>query len=431
MAIVVQCHQCSKILHLDDGFRGGVCRCGGCGTLLRVPKDAGEQKQTSRPDEPGKAAKQTDRPESPLQDPGLSRGTLTGQNAPRPPDPATSSGAFASSGARNRPTSPVSPNRPVPSTADSDALTGLEALAAMAPATSDGTKSGSGRPVPQPGVKSGRSGSLKSPGNTATKATKVPQAIPIAPERTGKSKPKSPPAIREALVVDTSRGSPLLLWIFIGAGIVFVIAVVIILIAVLHQSSGSSPGAKSLGGGSTGGSTFKVTQGGPRFLNIPLVGKRIIFSLDGSSANTNSFNLVADQVKLAVETLSGDQKFKIAIWRGDRLHLLPKAGWLTAGTARTSLSSLMNFTAYGSSDATICMPGSLKLGGDQIIFVTAKAILPNHITKLVAAARTHSQRIDTISVDGERKDLANIAQEDDGIFRMVSNSELQNLAGAQ
>src|SRR6185295_16255850 len=42
MAVVVQCYQCNAILELDDGFRGGVCRCGTCGTLLQVPKgDAG------------------------------------------------------------------------------------------------------------------------------------------------------------------------------------------------------------------------------------------------------------------------------------------------------------------------------------------------------------------------------------------------------
>lgn len=430
MAIVVQCHQCSKILHLDDGFRGGVCRCGGCGTLLRVPKDTGEQKQSTRPDEPGQGAKPGERPESPLQDPGLSRGTLTGQNAPRPVD-MTSSGAFASSGAQNRPAAPVSPNRSVPSSADSDALTGLEALAALAPTSRDGTKSGSGRPVPQPGRKAVQSAISKPSGNTATKATKVPPAKPNAPAGKGKFKPAAPPPIQEATVVNDRRGSPMLLWIFIGAGVVFVIAVVLILILVFHQSGGSSASRNSAGGASGGGQSAEVVQTGPRFLNIPLVGKRIIFSLDGSSANTNSFNLVAEQVKQAVPTLSSDQKFKIVIWRGKRLHLHPKKGWLTAGTAKKSLSNLMNFTPYGSSDATVCMPGSLKLGGDQIIFVTAKAILPDHIAKLVAAARTHSQRIDTVSVNGERKYLANIAQADDGVFRMVTNTELQNMAGGQ
>jgi hypothetical protein len=38
MAVVVQCFKCNAILELDDGFRGGVCRCGTCGTLLQVPK---------------------------------------------------------------------------------------------------------------------------------------------------------------------------------------------------------------------------------------------------------------------------------------------------------------------------------------------------------------------------------------------------------
>ena len=38
MAVVVQCYHCNAILELDDGFRGGVCRCSTCGTLLQVPK---------------------------------------------------------------------------------------------------------------------------------------------------------------------------------------------------------------------------------------------------------------------------------------------------------------------------------------------------------------------------------------------------------
>jgi hypothetical protein len=37
MAVIVQCFHCNAILELDDGFRGGVCRCSTCGSLLQVP----------------------------------------------------------------------------------------------------------------------------------------------------------------------------------------------------------------------------------------------------------------------------------------------------------------------------------------------------------------------------------------------------------
>jgi len=38
MAVVVQCFHCNAILELDEAFRGGVCRCSACGSLLQVPK---------------------------------------------------------------------------------------------------------------------------------------------------------------------------------------------------------------------------------------------------------------------------------------------------------------------------------------------------------------------------------------------------------
>jgi hypothetical protein len=41
MNVVVQCFHCNAILELDEGFRGGVCRCSNCGSLLQVPKADG------------------------------------------------------------------------------------------------------------------------------------------------------------------------------------------------------------------------------------------------------------------------------------------------------------------------------------------------------------------------------------------------------
>jgi len=56
MTVVVQCFHCNAILELDEGFRGGVCRCSACGSLLQVPKAQGSATTTParkvRPDIP-------------------------------------------------------------------------------------------------------------------------------------------------------------------------------------------------------------------------------------------------------------------------------------------------------------------------------------------------------------------------------------------
>jgi len=56
--IFLTCPQCESELEIDDGFRGGVCRCFSCGTLMTVPEDAEAEAPESlsrpeRPDQPG------------------------------------------------------------------------------------------------------------------------------------------------------------------------------------------------------------------------------------------------------------------------------------------------------------------------------------------------------------------------------------------
>jgi hypothetical protein len=52
--IYLSCPQCTSELEIDDGFRGGVCRCFSCGTLMTVPDDPEHQapETLSRPDSP-------------------------------------------------------------------------------------------------------------------------------------------------------------------------------------------------------------------------------------------------------------------------------------------------------------------------------------------------------------------------------------------
>src|ERR1041384_1880667 len=57
MAVVVQCFHCNAVLELDEGFRGGVCRCSGCGSLLQVPKaDREVGSRRKRPAAPSSAS---------------------------------------------------------------------------------------------------------------------------------------------------------------------------------------------------------------------------------------------------------------------------------------------------------------------------------------------------------------------------------------
>ncbi len=59
MPVTVHCSQCSADLHVDEGFKGGVCRCSSCGTLLAVPADDpaasngdGDRRRRKRPPNP-------------------------------------------------------------------------------------------------------------------------------------------------------------------------------------------------------------------------------------------------------------------------------------------------------------------------------------------------------------------------------------------
>ena len=51
----IACPTCEKILAMDSGFAGGVCRCSNCGTLMTVPEDPSNQlpEALARPDQPG------------------------------------------------------------------------------------------------------------------------------------------------------------------------------------------------------------------------------------------------------------------------------------------------------------------------------------------------------------------------------------------
>jgi hypothetical protein len=87
MPVVVQCFHCNAILELDDGFRGGVCRCSSCGSLLQVPRGeegapAGRKVRPVTPPPPVSTIPVQSATSSKL-DVGLSRGQFEPASSPQ------------------------------------------------------------------------------------------------------------------------------------------------------------------------------------------------------------------------------------------------------------------------------------------------------------------------------------------------------------
>lgn len=368
MAIVVECYHCHSRLDLDEGFRGGVCRCSKCGSLLRVPASAGTADSArTRPADPGTRPTGS-RPRDPNEDPGLSASGFRDQSPQRPAGPpSASSGAFTRS--------------PMPS----DKPQGKKA----------------GRPTPRPSVPEPLSGVPQSPIITR----KVPPIRPVT-----KKKSTEP--------IPSAKNNNLVRWTLVAFFLLFFIAVIIVLAVALSRSRTPAQGT---------GSSNSSTASGPSFLGIPLTGKQIIFSLDGSSANLNGFNLLAAALKQTLAKLGAGHAIKFALWTPQGLKLLPRQGWLTPPQAAAAEHTLLNYSPYGSTSAAKAMQETLKLGGDQIIFVTAKVFLSDsHLPDQIAKLRTPGQHIDVISVNGERQELQQLAKQSAGQFRFVTISDLQN-----
>jgi len=111
MSVVVQCFHCSAILELDDGFRGGVCRCSSCGSLLQVPRGedgipSGKKVRPVMPPSPTSPTTPVQNATSSKLDVGISRGQfdLPSSSQNRRQDIGVSSGL-----GRVHPTTPIAP----------------------------------------------------------------------------------------------------------------------------------------------------------------------------------------------------------------------------------------------------------------------------------------------------------------------------------
>lgn len=162
-----------------------------------------------------------------------------------------------------------------------------------------------------------------------------------------------------------------------------------------------------------------------QFLGIPIKSGKVIFSLDGSSANGGSFNLLVSMLSTTLTQLSSASHVRIAVWTPSGLKLYPNKGWLTASNQKKVFHSLLNYSPYGSTSITKMMIRTLKLGAEQNIFTTQKIIVPADLVTAVRPAIHRGQKIDVISIDGETHLLKKLADSTGGTFKMVSLSDLQ------
>ncbi len=389
MALLVQCHQCGKVLELDDGFRGGVCRCSQCGALLRVPMTDNREVQKSRPAEPAAPKNKAASVSGSAGDASASHTNRPHSDRPETPDiPSShrpvrpeSTGAFAGSGAL-RPSRPESP------------LTERLAQRPATPPTPDiGISSGIRRsqsPAPrrQPGKVQAR-GDSHDPGRRADIGRRKLANLPI--------------------------------WVYAVAAAVVLLIVVVILVwalfAVSHSSSAPSAAHQ------THPKVPPVTT--VDFLGIPIKSGKVIFSLDGSSANVGSFNVLVSILKKTINRLPSASQVRIAVWTPAGLKLYPSKGWLTATDKKKVFHLLLAYSPYGSTSMTKMIIRTLKIGAEQNIFTTQKILAPAGLLTAVRPAIHQGQIIDVISIDGERRELRKLAKSTGGSFRMVSLSDLQ------
>ncbi|HTV48119.1 MAG TPA: hypothetical protein VMG59_06710 [Phycisphaerae bacterium] len=348
MAIVVQCFQCSSVLELDDGFRGGVARCSNCGTLLKVPKDVGA---AGAPGGPRNPAMPQPRPRS-ASDPGISSGGFrSGSAHSRTGDTPVSSGAFSRS---PRPRAPA---------------------------------------IPQPGVSSGRGGA---------------QMGAAGGDQNGSSLKSKQPL--------------LLLFVFI-VGAIFCVAVLVI----VHELSPKS--TQIIAPRLPVTPNNNVVSNVPKFLGIPMVGTHVLFAIDGSAANSDTFTLVAENIEYAVKHGISSQHYRALIWNNDNGVSVPNRGWARRSSNSTVWKPLTDYVPAGESDPLQMILRCTKINPvDQVIVITAREDLTDQLIKQVDDLQIHV-RIDAISVNTPSTVLAQIADEHNGVYQQVSTIDLQNALG--
>ena len=209
------------------------------------------------------------------------------------------------------------------------------------------------------------------------------------------------------------------IWVYAAAAAGILLIVVIIAVWALIALTGGQSSAGS------GHSLNTSAASKVHFLGIPIESRTVVFSLDGSSANTESFNLLVADLKNTVQKLPAATRVRIAIWTPTGLKVFPTTGWLTSAGSKAVFHSLLAYSPYGSTSMKKMIIDTLKIGANQNIFTTQKIIAPAGLLTAVHSALRPGQKIDVISIDGEKRKLEKLAISTGGMFKMQSLSDLQ------
>ena len=342
MAVVVQCYHCSNILELDEGFRGGVCRCSQCGSLLQVPRaNAAEAGARERPAAPGARPESPGRPETPGAGTGLSRGQF---------DPRSGSG--------------VRPARP-------DAPPGTGAFARR----------------PDPAEVSAGRGVASSVAGGGVGVRKVEKVLPL--DAVG-----GIPSV--AVHVRQIKKSRNMLWLGLGLALVVVVLGVVALVVVMMSTGGENgkkttgggevrggtvTGGGTTGGGTTGGGTVTPAVVRTGFFGVELTGARVVIAIDAGQSMQDVYDFVSKGAMTALEGMRPEQQAKIAIWRTPGPVVLPASGWTNKSNLTGLRKELNDIFASGGHDAEANMTAVMKLGADQVIFITGKTGMSDGLTR--------------------------------------------------
>ncbi|HMD55429.1 MAG TPA: hypothetical protein VKJ65_12850, partial [Phycisphaerae bacterium] len=168
----------------------------------------------------------------------------------------------------------------------------------------------------------------------------------------------------------------------------------------------------------------------PKFLGIPMVGAHVVFAIDGSAANADTYSLIVQNAQYAVKHGLSSTHYRVLIWDNGGGVTVPSHGWIRKSTAATQWTPAVNYAPTGNSDPLETILHSSKLGGDQIILVTARTDIPSQLATQVNDLQIPS-RIDAISVNTPSTILAQIADQHRGIYEQVSTVDLQNALTGQ
>ena len=250
----------------------------------------------------------------------------------------------------------------------------------------------------------------------------------------------APPASR------TDRPSPIGLVkknntpLFIGLAVVVLLVLICGTYAAISFLAASHDSKAAPGGNAPGKNTAAVNKpntepdatSGPRFLSIPLVGKKIIISMDGARSIQDSFDYLRLAVAQAAESLADDQELKVVIWKDSTPLVIPADAWAKKSALPALRAKLDAVVPAGASDDLACMKASIAMGGEQIIFVTAKYDLTPNLAETLLPLRKF-ERIDAVRVlplglpPASLSPLEQIVIKANGKFITADNNKLDSL----